>query len=271
MDATFRDPVFLSAAALVIALEWIWRRMAARQPYDAAAARASFAVAFGRGLSSILTLAALTPIYAALWRAAPVKLPADDWRVWIAAFFAVEFAYYWMHRCSHRVRWMWASHTVHHSAEELTLPAALRLGWTDLLSGNWVFFTPLILIGFHPLLVVAILAANLKFQFLLHTETIGKLGPLEGVFNTPSSHRVHHATNDVYIDKNFGGVLTIFDRLFGTYEAERDDIPCRYGLSPSLGSNNPFVIAFHGWAALAFEAMRARTPRELASALFGRP
>jgi sterol desaturase/sphingolipid hydroxylase (fatty acid hydroxylase superfamily) len=271
MDMIFRDPVFLSFAAALIVIEWAWRRLSARRSYDGAAARASLAVAFGRGLTAIASVAVIGPIYAALWNAAPVKLPAGDWRVWIAAFLAVEFAYYWMHRLSHRVRWMWASHAVHHTAEELTLPAALRLGWTDLLSGGWLFFAPLILLGLHPLLVVGVLAANLKFQFLLHTETIGKLGPLEGIINTPSSHRVHHATNDIYVDRNFGGVLMIFDRLFGTYQPERDDAPCRYGLTPALGSNNPLVIALHGWAALVVDAGRARTPRELAAALFGRP
>ena len=271
MDAIFRDPRFLATAALLIALEWVWRRFGARSGYDGAAARASFAVALGRALAAFLSLAVIAPVYAALWSAAPVKLPVDDWRVWAAGFIAVEFAYYWMHRFSHRVRWLWASHAVHHTAEELTLPAALRLGWTDLISGSWLFLAPLIVLGFHPLLIVALLAANLKFQFLLHTETIGRLGPLDGFFNTPSNHRVHHAANDCYIDRNFGGVLVIFDRLFGTYQREREETPCRYGLSTPLGSNNPFVIVFHAWAALVVDAIEARSPRELAGVLFGRP
>lgn len=271
MDAIFRDPTFLSAAAGLMALEWLWRRFGARMSYDGAAARASLGIAVGRALTATLSLAVIAPIYAALWRFAPLKFPADDWRVWAVGFIAVEFAYYWMHRMSHRVRWMWASHAVHHSAEELTLPAALRLGWTDALSGGWLFFAPLILLGFHPLMVAALLAANLKFQFLLHTEAIGKLGLLEGVLNTPSSHRVHHAANEPYLDRNFGGVLLIFDRLFGTYQAELDDIPCRFGLTTPLRTNNFFVIAFHAWIAMLRAAMRARSPRELATALFGRP
>jgi sterol desaturase/sphingolipid hydroxylase (fatty acid hydroxylase superfamily) len=271
MDQMFRDPVFLAAAMGLIALEWIWRRHGENRLYDGAAARASLGVGLGRAASAVLSLAIIAPVYAALWRAAPVKLPVDDWRVWLAGFIVVEFAYYWMHRTSHRVRWMWASHAVHHSAEELTLPAAFRLGWTEAFSGAWLFFAPLVLVGFNPLLVVAILAANLKFQFFLHTDSIGRLGPLEGIINTPSSHRVHHAANEPYVDKNFGGVTLLFDRLFGTYQPERDDTPVRYGLASPLGTNNVLVIVFHAWAAMAVDAMRARSPRQLAAALFGRP
>lgn len=271
MDAIVKDPTFLGAAVALIALEWVWRRLVAARAYDRRAARASFGVALGRAAAALLSVAIIAPVYALLWRLAPVKLPFEDWRVWAAGFVAVELAYYWMHRTSHSVRWMWASHSVHHSSEQLTLPSALRLGWTEVFSGSWLFFAPLILMGFPPLLVVALLTANLKFQFLLHTETVGRLGVLEGVLNTPSSHRVHHASNPQYLDKNFGGVLVVFDRLFGTYQPELDSVPCQYGLTSPLRSNNVFVIVFHAWAAMAIDAARARSPRALASALFGRP
>ncbi|MBY0421837.1 MAG: sterol desaturase family protein, partial [Parvularculaceae bacterium] len=213
----------------------------------------------------------IAPVYVALHAASPVKRDAADWRVWVAGFFAVEFAYYWMHRWSHTVRWLWTSHSVHHSAAEFTLPAAIRLGWTNVFSGAWLVFAPLMLLGFPPLVVVVLLAANLKYQFLLHTELVGKLGPLEWILNTPSYHRVHHASNPVYLDRNFGGVLIVFDRLFGTFAAERNEEKIVYGLVEPLRSNNPFAIALHEWGRMGRDALRARDAGEIWTALFGRP
>ncbi len=270
MDFAPRDPFFLVLVIVAVSIEWAVRLGAGRS-YDWRAARASFGLAAGRIIAVILFLAIVAPAYAALWAAAPIKLPADDWRVWAAGFVAVEFAYYWMHRMSHQVRWMWASHAVHHTSEELNFPAALRLGWTDVVSGGWLFFAPLIVAGFHPLMIVTLLAANLKFQFLLHTELIGKLGVIESVFNTPSNHRVHHASNPRYLDCNFGGVTVIFDRMFGTYAREDGAEPLRCGLSTPLRSANPLVIAFHEWRVLARELRQCRTAAEILHALIGGP
>lgn len=260
---------FLLVLGMSLVEFWLRRRRA--MPYDARGAFASFGVAFGNIASAALGPLIIAPVYVALHAAAPVKLPMDDWRVWAAGFIAVEFAYYWMHRWSHLVRWMWTSHAVHHSASEFTLPAAIRLGWTNVLSGAWLVFAPLMLIGFPPLMIVALLGANLKYQFLLHTELVGKLGPLEWFLNTPSHHRVHHASNPVYLDKNFGGVLIVFDRLFGTFAAERKEEKIVYGLVEALRSSNPFAIAFHEWGRMGRDARRARDAGEVWIALFGRP
>ncbi len=162
-----------------------------------------------------------------------------------------EFCYYWFHRAAHRVRWFWATHAVHHSPNEFNLGIAYRFGWTGRLAGNAVFYVPMIWLGFPPQAVFATLALNLLYQFWLHTEWVPKLGWLEYVLNTPSHHRVHHASNAEYIDRNYGGVLIVFDRLFGTFAAERDDLPCRYGLVTPLMSNNPIRIAFHEWLKMA--------------------
>ncbi|WP_374576183.1 sterol desaturase family protein [Phenylobacterium sp.] len=254
-----------------IALEIVWRLAFARRRYDGWAAAASFGVAAGNLAAGAVSIAALGAIYAALWRIAPVHWPVDDWRTWIAAFMAVEFAYYWQHRFSHTVRWMWATHSVHHSAEEFTLPAAIRLGWTSLISGAWLMFVPLILAGFNPLMVLGLMALDLHYQFFLHTEAVGRLGPLEWVLNTPRHHRVHHASNPSLLDKNFGGVVIVFDRLFGTFAEAPDEEPLRYGLTHPVGSKNPFAIAFHEWGRLAADLRRARSPREAVALALGRP
>lgn len=183
-----------------------------------------------------------------------------------AVFLAQEFPYYWFHRMSHSLRFWWANHAVHHSTNEMNLSAALRFGWTGRLVGTTLFFVPLIWLGFAPRFVFVALNLNLLYQFFIHTDWMPKLGPLEWVLNTPSHHRVHHAANPEYRDKNFGGVLIIFDRLFGTFAAEREDVPCRYGLVVPLRSYNPLWIAFHEFVALGRELWQARNWRERARA-----
>jgi sterol desaturase/sphingolipid hydroxylase (fatty acid hydroxylase superfamily) len=169
------------------------------------------------------------------------------------------------------VRWFWATHAVHHSPNELTLAAALRLGWTGKLSGSAIFFVPLVWLGFPPFAVLATLGANLLYQFWLHAPWMPRLGPLEWVFNTPTHHKVHHASNPEYLDCNYGGVLIVFDRLFGSFVALRADVPPRYGLSTPLVSHNPVRIALHAWLALAQDLRAASGTRARLRLLFGPP
>jgi sterol desaturase/sphingolipid hydroxylase (fatty acid hydroxylase superfamily) len=169
------------------------------------------------------------------------------------------------------MRWFWATHAVHHSPNELTLASALRLGWTGKFTGTVIFFTPLVWLGFKPTAVLAVLAANLLYQFWIHATWIPKLGPLEWVFNTPSHHRVHHGSNTEYLDCNYGGVLIIFDRLFGTFVEERDDIAIRYGLTQPLHSYNPVRIALHEWMNLARDLWRVAGWRVRLRMLLGPP
>lgn len=246
--------IFLGVAAVFAALE-AWLRLRSGRGYDRAALLGTLGVAAGQLLFNGLAGVAIGALYLAAWVWTPLKAPLDAPWSWALLFLLSEFLYYWQHRCSHEMRWLWASHSVHHSTEELTLPAALRLGWTGPVSGLWVFFLPLPLLGWHPAAVAAVLAINLRFQYFLHSELPPWLGPLEWIFNTPSAHRVHHASNPAYLDKNFGGVLIIFDRLFGTYAREAKTDPCRFGLTDPVRSHNPFVIAFHEWRRL-FQAMR---------------
>jgi sterol desaturase/sphingolipid hydroxylase (fatty acid hydroxylase superfamily) len=186
-------------------------------------------------------------------------------------FIGQEFCYYWYHRAAHRVRWFWCNHSVHHSPNDLNLSAAYRIGLVGKLTGTTLFFVPLMWIGFHPKLVLQTLTFNLLYQFWLHATWIGKLGWLEGIVNTPSAHRVHHASNPEYIDANYGGVLMVFDRLFGTYRAERDELPVRYGLVHPLTTHNPLKIEFHEWAKLARDLLRARSLRAFVGALLMPP
>jgi sterol desaturase/sphingolipid hydroxylase (fatty acid hydroxylase superfamily) len=195
---------------------------------------------------------------------------SDGWAL-VALFFGQEFCYYWYHRTSHRVRWFWATHRVHHSPNALTFAAAYRLGWTGKYTGTLFFFIPLVWLGFPPVAVAATLGANLLYQFWLHADWIPKLGPLELVFNTPSHHRVHHAANVDYLDANYGGVLIVFDRLFGTCVAERDDLPCRYGLVEPVTTYNPIRIEFEEWRAIGRDLWRARDWRELLFYIVGPP
>ena len=182
-----------------------------------------------------------------------------EWWVWVLCFFGNEFIYYWFHRWSHEFRWLWATHVNHHSSEYLNFFTATRSPIFNAFH-HMIFWIPLPLLGFHPLIVLVIEAWSFVFAFIQHTEIIPKLGIVEWVVNTPSHHRVHHASNPQYIDKNFGNTLIIFDRLFGTFREEKEKP--KYGITKPVNSNNFFKVAFHEWQALIRDARQARSFRE---------
>lgn len=194
-----------------------------------------------------------------------LTLPMDHWSGWLACFLGQELCYYAYHRAAHRIRWFWCTHAIHHSSNDLTLSAAYRFGWTGRLSGTLLFFMLAPLFGMPPKIILILLSLNLLYQFWVHTTWIPRLGPLEWIFNTPSAHRVHHASNLEYLDGNYGGVLIIFDRLFGTYIAERKDVPCRYGLVKPVTSYNLLTIEFMHWRALWVDLKNARSWRDACS------
>ena len=269
--AAHAPPALLIVMLLAVVVEAVWRVAVSRRGYDRAGAAASVGVGVGNLVFGGLCALALAGVFALAWRMAPIRWPLDDWRTWATGFLVVEFAYYWFHRWSHEVRWLWANHAVHHSATEMTFLSAIRLGWTNLPSGGWAIYLPLVLAGFHPSLVVGLLAANLRYQFFLHTEAVGRLGPLEWILNTPAHHRIHHARNDEYLDRNYGGVLIVFDRLFGTFAAERPGEPIRYGLVHPETSGSPVRLALGEWGRLLRDIARAKSVRAAFSAAFGRP
>ena len=177
----------------------------------------------------------------------------DHWRVytfpatfltWLLLFLGVDFFYYWFHRMSHEVNALWAAHIVHHQSEEYNLTVALRQSWFQ--GGfSWAFYLPLAFVGFDPFMFLTVSSFNTLYQFWIHTRAIGKMGPLEWIFNTPSHHRVHHGSNEKYIDKNHAGSLIIWDRMFGTFQAEEEEVV--YGITKPLASWNPVWANLHYW------------------------
>lgn len=196
-----------------------------------------------------------------------VDIPAAWWTIPLAVL-AADFTYYWMHRCEHTVRLFWANHSVHHSSPEFNFSTALRLSWIDALV-SWLFYVPMVLIGFSAVETIIGMIVGLAYQSWIHTEKVGRLGWLDRVFNTPSAHRVHHGTNTEYIDRNFGGILIVWDRLFGTYQAEGEKV--RYGILPPVGSHNPLVINFSEYAAMLRDLGRAENVRTALRHVFGAP
>ena len=194
------------------------------------------------------------------------------WTAFVACFFAEDLAYYWFHRVSHERRWFWASHVVHHSSQRYNLSTALRQTWTGKLTLGFVFWLPLVFVGFQPGMVLFFMATSLLYQFWIHTEAIDRLPvPLELVLNTPSHHRVHHGANPRYLDANYAGVLIVWDRLFGTFTPELDAEPVRYGLVKNIDTYNPLRIAFHEWIAIGQDVRHARSWNERWMYLFGPP
>jgi alkylglycerol monooxygenase len=173
---------------------------------------------------------------------------------WALCFVGVDFLYYWFHRTSHGVNAFWAAHVVHHQSEEYNLAVALRQGALQS-SFSWVFYLPLAPLGFPPLMFLTVSSIDTLYQFWIHTRAIGRLGPLEWVLNTPSNHRVHHGRNPKYIDRNHGGILIVWDRLFGTYQEEQEE-PA-YGITTPLKSWNPVWANLHYWVELADKARRS--------------
>ena len=194
-------------------------------------------------------------LYLYFYEIAPFKFPAEAWYAWVLLFFADDFLYYVFHRVSHESRLFWNFHVVHHSSEEYNLSVAVRQSW---FSGilHWIFYSPLMLLGFAPWMFATMHGFNLIYQFWIHTKVIYKFPAwFEYIFNTPSHHRVHHGVNEIYLDKNYAGVLIIWDRMFGSFIVETEEP--RYGIIKPIKSYNPLWINTHGWVEM-WDAMRQR-------------
>jgi sterol desaturase/sphingolipid hydroxylase (fatty acid hydroxylase superfamily) len=261
-DAAARAPglrlIPLIALGLIV-VEFLYTRLALHDadPYDLKETAASLAIFAVNQLIRPLT-AGLTavPLYLA-WQHRLFDIPTAALSTAVL-FVLVDLAIYWHHRAAHRIRFLWATHAVHHSATRFNLSCAIRLGWTGVVSGVVLFYLPLAFIGFHPVAVVGALALNLLYQFVLHTEHVPKLGPIEWVMNTPTHHKVHHASNEACLDRNYGGVFIVWDRLFGTFAKAPEDEELRYGLVGEEGpSRNPLIIQFREWWRLGGDVLRA--------------
>ncbi len=208
-----------------------------------------------------LGFVALLPVY----YMTPLAIPMTGWS-WALALLAADFTYYWMHRTEHEHRILWASHSVHHSSQDYNLTVGLRLSVVEILF-EWVFLIPMVAIGFNPFQAIIALTLIAQYQHWIHTERVTRLGWLDEVFNTPSVHRVHHGSNRQYLDKNYGGVLMIWDKLFGTFQREEE--PVVYGLTRNIHSNNPLKITFVEFGNIWRDVRKCRALRGRLGIIFG--
>ncbi len=256
---------------LLVVLEMIAWRLTGKGRFETRDSAASLAMGLGSQIAPLFGgAAAVTAAMAAAYQYRFFTIPNTLWAV-LLCFVLDDLRYYWWHRWSHEIRWFWASHIVHHSSQHYNLTTALRQTWTGQILGAAITKTPLVLLGFDPAMIVFVGGLNLVYQFWIHTELVGRLGPLELVLNTPSHHRVHHATNPRYLDANYAGALIIWDRLFGTFVPEVDEDKPRYGIIKNLGTFNPILISFHEWIAIARDVKSARSLPEVLGYLFGPP
>jgi alkylglycerol monooxygenase len=210
-------------------------------------------------------------VYVLVYREARLTtLDGNRWWVWLAALLLYDFLYYWYHRLGHEVNILWAAHVVHHQSEEYNLSTALRQTSSSYLL-SWLFYLPMALLGFPPELFLVVSLVDLLYQFWIHTEQIGALGVFDRIFASPSNHRVHHAVNDVYVDRNYGGILILWDRLFGTFQPELAGVRCIYGTRDPLRSWNPLWANLHTYAALVRDSVHARAWADKLRVFFRRP
>ncbi|MBB1268570.1 sterol desaturase family protein [Shewanella sp. SR44-3] len=247
-------PVFF----VCILFEWLWGDRGNKLPnsakYRPAEVACNFVLAGMHQGADLLTGLLVASVYLSLfdWRLFDIDM---NWQAFLLLMVAQDFCYYWFHRASHRIRWMWAAHVVHHSSENMNFSTAFRQSLMYPLAGMWVFWLPLVVIGFDPNWVIFVVLLNLGLQFFVHTQAVKSLGPLEWIINTPSHHRVHHGRNPQYIDKNYAGILIIWDRLFGTYEKEVETV--EYGITKPVNSFNPIKVTFSEWRDMFAEAFSA--------------
>ncbi len=273
-DISFPDVVAYAVPAfvLLIILEMIAVRRSGRGRYETKDTFSSLAMGFGNNLIAVVGAGALVYImYSWVYQFRLIEAMPITWWTILICIVVDDFAYYWFHRIAHERRWFWASHVIHHSSQHYNLSTALRQTWTGKLSFAGIFWLPLALVGFPPPLVLFVGGVNLVYQFWIHTELINRMGPFEWVLNTPSHHRVHHATNPRYLDANYAGMLIIWDRMFGTFVSEEDAEKPRYGIIKNLTTFNPLVIGFHEWIGLVKDLRSARSLREVGGYLFGPP
>ncbi len=253
------DPVQLAVPAFILLvlaeMLFAWARDKSR--YEPKDTLTSLSLGMGSTIAGVIVGGAAYAIAVWVWQFRLFDI-SYAWYWFVIAFVIDDLAYYAFHRSAHRVRWFWASHVIHHSSQHYNLSTALRQTWTGFISLGFLFRLPLFLIGFPPPLVFFVAGVNLIYQFWIHTEVIDRMPRwFESVMNTPSHHRVHHATNPRYLDSNYAGVFIIWDKMFGSFVAERDDDRPRYGIVRQLGSFNLLWAAFHEWIGIAKDVWAA--------------
>ena len=260
-------PAFL----LLIVMEFLSFRFLpddGERGYEARDTATSLSMGLGSQLIGVPWKLLTAVVFAGLSVLSPLRLDPHDWWVWVLLFFLDDVAYYWFHRLHHEVRVFWAGHVVHHSSRFFNLSTALRQSWTPMTA--LPFWLGLAALGFPPWMIFLQQSISLAYQFFLHTERIDRLPrPVEWLFNTPSHHRVHHGSNEAYLDRNYGGILIVWDRMFGSFEAEGEKVD--YGLTTNIETYNPLRVATHEYAAIWRDLRGATCWRHRAGYLFGRP
>jgi sterol desaturase/sphingolipid hydroxylase (fatty acid hydroxylase superfamily) len=262
------SPVFL----LAFAIEWqVMRGRGRREPFDWKDIFANLSLGGAYQVFELIAHALFTGAAVAwFWQHRLFEIPVNAWTLPLMLL-GVEFCYYGFHRTSHRVRWFWSAHVVHHSGERMNMTTAMRQSLLYSITGWWLFFMPLVLLGVSPAVVFFLYAVDLSYQYFVHTESVGKLPRwIEYVFVTPSHHRVHHGRNAQYIDKNYGGILIIFDRLFGTFEPEVEKV--EYGIpTRQPRSYNFLVLNFHEFIDMWQDVLRPGPLRQRLKHLWAPP
>jgi len=226
------------------------------QEYEYKDAGTSIIMSLGNVFIGLFTKALVLSLFYFFYQFRVFTIPFALWS-WVVLLFAEDFCYYWFHRISHESRFFWASHVVHHSSKEYNLSTALRQTWSGSFF-SFIFWIPLVVIGFHPIMVLVQMSVSLIYQYWIHTKLIDKMPKwFEAIFNTPSHHRVHHATNAQYLDRNHAGIFIIWDKLFNTYEPEVEE-PI-YGLVANIDTYNPIKVAFLEWYQMFKDAFTTKT------------
>lgn len=254
-------PLFVVA----VLAEMIWARLRRREAYEPMDTLVSLGFGLGSTVAGALFGGFAAFVFIEAYQYRLFDMGPEWWGLWWAwplCFVLDDLKYYWVHRAGHRIRWMWASHVNHHSSQHYNLSTALRQSWTGSFTFGLLFALPLVLLGFHPVMIAICGGFNLIYQFWIHTEAIDRMPRwFEAVMNTPSHHRVHHATNPRYLDRNYAGVFIIWDKMFGTFEAELRKEECaepiRYGIVKQLGSFNLLYAVFHEWIGMLSDIWRS--------------
>lgn len=270
LDQIGLPPIIPYAAPIMLTLvliEWIISNYKKRKVYHGKDFLAASAIGIGNIIAGALVKAATFGFALFFYNLVPWTIPSTWWS-YILCLVIIDFCRYWAHRIAHEQRFWWATHVTHHSSKQYNFSVSFRLGWTQHI--KIIFFIPAFLMGFHPVVFFICHQIEVLYQFWIHTEFIRKLPkPIEYIFVTPSHHRVHHAVNDKYLDKNYGSTLVIWDRMFGTFQPEEEQ-PV-YGITKPVNSFNPVYLVFHEWVDIFRDIRKSGSIKKSFKILFGRP
>jgi len=260
----------IGVGAALVALDFAVSRYQGKHSYGLKDTAANLTMSLGEAAITIVFIGLVYSLYNFLYDHAIFDL-GQGALPYLVSFVLGDFFSYWQHYLSHKTRWMWASHVVHHSSQHYNLTVGIRQPWTSHLSLLFLVSAPAVWVGVPPAIMASVNLVSAIIQYLVHTETVPKLGLLEHFFVTPSNHRVHHGSNARYVDTNYGANLIIWDKLFGTYAAERDDDPVKFGIIDDIKTHNPLRIAFHQWGGLIKDVAQLKDWRNIPMAMFGPP